>query len=127
MTCDEVYSIAIDASGNKWIGTYNGLAVYNEEGIIAIKDNKNVLKKMHCTLYQKYPFKQVSFSILKQSFVTLKVFDIKGRILKTLLNNFKRAGNHQVDFDCRDMPNGTCFVYLRVGYKAIIKKMVVLK
>jgi ligand-binding sensor domain-containing protein len=29
-----VYSIAIDGQGNKWIGTYDGLAVYREGGVI---------------------------------------------------------------------------------------------
>ena len=84
---------------------------------------------MHCTLslYQNYPINQVSFSIAKPFRVILRVFDIKGRILKILINNVKRAGNHQVDFDCRDMPNGTYFINLRLGNNSITKRMVVLK
>ncbi len=36
-----VVSIAIDGSGNKWIGTYDGgLAVYKEGGVVSVQDNK---------------------------------------------------------------------------------------
>ncbi len=55
------------------------------------------------------------------------VFDTKGRVLKNLVNNVKKAGNHQTDFDCRNIPNGTYFVNLRVGDNAITKRMVILK
>jgi len=128
---NSVESIAIDGSGNKWIGVlyWGGLSVFNEEGIVAVKDKDKLKPEIphSISLFQNYPITRVSFSTVKPSHITLTVFDIKGRALKTLVNNVKRAGNHQVNLDCRDMPNGTYFINLRVGNNAVTKKMVILK
>ena len=126
-----IIQIAIDDLGNKWIASSkSGLSVFNEEGIIVpIKDTKNPLsqKKIKIKFNQRYPIIQISYSISKKSHIHIKVFDIKGRILKNLVNNVKRAGKHQIDFDCSGMSSGTYFVNLRVGNNSITKRIVILK
>ena len=125
---NSIRSIAIDGSGNKWIGTVNGgLAVYNKGGIVAIKDIKKSFSKTgyKIVLHQSYPITRISYSISKPVHIVLTVFDI--RLLKNLVNTIKRAGNHHVNFDCRNIPNGAYFVNLRGGNITASKKMVVLK
>ena len=124
-----ISSIAIDDYGNKWIGTSDGLAVFNEGGIIAIKDNKPSVSiaPLKLSLHRHSPITRISYSLLKPSHVVLKVFDIKGRCLKDLVNNYKKAGNYSTTIDCGNLSNGTYFVYLRIGEKSVIEKMVILK
>ena len=86
-----------------------------------------IKKVFKIELYQIYPITHISYSISKQNRVVLSVFDIKGRILKTLENTVKRAGNHQINFNYQNIPNGTYFINLRVGNNSITKKMLVLK
>ena len=123
-------SIAIDTFGNIWIGTNSrGLAVFKEGGVVEVKDIKNsVLKTGYkIVLLQSYPITRISYSILKRSHIVLKVFDIKGRILSTLVNDLKEKGEYKIKFNTNNISNGTYFINLRAGNNSVTKKMVVLK
>ena len=62
------------------------------------------------------------------SFVTLKVYDILGREVKTLVNGFQHAGVHSINFDAADMNSGVYFYKMEAGnYFSSIKKMIVIK
>lgn len=130
LPANNVSSIAFDPLGNMWIGTYRGgLAVYKEGGVVAVKEKKPSVSRipLKISLHRNASITRIPFSVLKPSHVLLKVFDIKGRIIQNLVDDVKRAGNHQVDFDCRNISNGTYFIHLRVGINAVTKKMVVLE
>ena len=49
-----VNCVAIDSNNNKWVGTGGGLAIYNESGIISVRNNISILPE-DFTLYQNYP------------------------------------------------------------------------
>ncbi len=59
--------------------------------------------------------------------VTLKVFDIAGREVSTLIDEFQNAGNYSVEFDARNLPSGVYFYTLRAGSFVATKKMLLLK
>ncbi len=134
---NSITAIAIDEQDNKWIGCYwpgtdlyGGLEVFNENGInIPIKTPNNTTSKSRykITLLKNHQITRISYTIPKQSKVTLKVFDIKGRVLKTLVKKKKKTGDYQIDFDSHDLSNGAYFVHLRVGSKSVTKKMVVIQ
>ena len=69
----------------------------------------------------------ISYTLTEPSLVNLTVYSCKGRIIKNLVDDVKRAGNHQVDFNCRSISNGTYFVHLRVGKNSVVEKMVVVR
>jgi hypothetical protein len=61
------------------------------------------------------------------SFVTVKVYDVLGREVKTLINKIQGAGKHSVSFDASNFANGIYFYQLRAGNFISTKKMVILK
>jgi hypothetical protein len=59
--------------------------------------------------------------------VTLKVYDILGREVATLVNEEKPAGEYEVEFNAANLPSGIYFYQLKAGNYSETKKMVLLK
>jgi enediyne biosynthesis protein E4 len=85
-------------------------------------------------LYQNYPnpfnpTTKIKFDIpfTKSGFVILKVFDILGREIETLLNEFKTAGSYDVEFNASNVPGGIYLYTLSSGSFSQTRKMVLLK
>lgn len=83
-------------------------------------------------LFQNYPnpfnpVTKIAFEILKRNFTTLKVYDINGRELKTLLNEEISAGKYEVDFDGANIPSGVYFYRLMSGNYSNVRSMIILK
>lgn len=72
----------------------------------------------------------ISYSVAKESFVSIKVFNILGREVATLVNSKKIAGNYQVEFDSRDHNNlssGLYFYKIQAGEFTDLKRMMLIK
>ncbi|NWG29755.1 MAG: T9SS type A sorting domain-containing protein [Ignavibacteriaceae bacterium] len=63
----------------------------------------------------------------KEGFVTLKVYDILGREVATLVNEEKPAGEYEVEFDGSALPSGIYFYQLRARQYSETKKMILLR
>lgn len=59
--------------------------------------------------------------------ITLKVYDILGREVTTLVNKQQQPGNYEVVFDANNLPSGTYFYRLQSGSFTETKKMMVVK
>ena len=59
--------------------------------------------------------------------VTLKVYDVLGNQIATLVNEQKPAGNYEVIFDATGLPSGIYFYGLTAGNYSSTKKMILLK
>jgi hypothetical protein len=57
----------------------------------------------------------------------LKVYDILGREITTLVNEEKPAGEYEVEFNGANLPSGIYFYHLRAGQYSETRKMVLLK
>ena len=78
------------------------------------------------------PSTKIGHSISEVSFVTLKVFDVLGGEVVTLVNEERTAGNYEVEFNShsgfvRNLPSGVYFYTLTAGTFIQTKKMVLLK
>ncbi|MBW7873455.1 MAG: DUF4082 domain-containing protein [Ignavibacteria bacterium] len=73
------------------------------------------------------PSTVISFSVPKEAFVTLKVYDITGTLVKTLVSENKVIGFYNVTFDASSLVSGVYFYRLEAGDVAISKKMMLLK
>lgn len=60
-------------------------------------------------------------------YVTLKIYDILGRKVETLINQAQKAGNYEVEFDATHFSSGVYYYQLRVGNFIQSKKMLLLK
>ncbi|MGD0591188.1 MAG: C25 family cysteine peptidase [Bacteroidota bacterium] len=69
----------------------------------------------------------ISYQLPAQSIVTLKVFDILGREVKTLVNDRQSAGLHSVTFNASNLSSGVYFYQLQAGSYNATKKLVYLK
>jgi hypothetical protein len=59
--------------------------------------------------------------------VTLRVYDTAGRVVATLVNGWRQAGNHDVTFDGSRLSSGLYFVKMEAGEYRAVQKMVLLK
>jgi photosystem II stability/assembly factor-like uncharacterized protein len=73
------------------------------------------------------PTTKIKFALPKAGLVSLKVYDMLGREVQTLINQQLNAGEFIADFDGANLSSGTYFYRLQVGDFVEIKKMVLLK
>ena len=94
-------------------------------------DNRIVIPSNY-SLSQNYPnpfnpTTTIEYNIPYDGFVVLKIYDILGREVKTLVNEEKSAGNYSVTLNASSLASGVYFYRLSAGNYTSIKKMVVLK
>ena len=73
------------------------------------------------------PSTVIRFQISKREFVTLKVYDILGREVATLVNAEKPAGNYNVEFNAQNLTSGVYVYRLQAGKFSDVKKLLLLK
>jgi len=73
------------------------------------------------------PMTKINYSIPNSVKVSLKVYDILGRLVKTLVNEQKDAGTHFVTFDGTGLSSGVYFYRIDAGDFVQSKKMVLVK
>ena len=74
------------------------------------------------------PSTTIYYSIPEISFVTLKVYDVLGIEITTLVNEEKPAGSYEVEFSAAGgLPSGVYFYLLNSGNVIETKKMILLK
>ena len=73
------------------------------------------------------PTTTISFTIPKEGFVQLKVYDILGKEVASLVNEEKTAGTYSVRFDGKDFSSGIYFYHLQVGEFTSTKKFILMK
>lgn len=73
------------------------------------------------------PITTINFSLEKAGHVTLKVYDVIGREVATLVNGYKEAKGHKVEFNASELASGTYIYTIQVGDQKISRKMVLMK
>ncbi|MDZ7623912.1 MAG: T9SS type A sorting domain-containing protein [Ignavibacteriaceae bacterium] len=104
------------------------------------ESNDLILPKLY-TICQNYPnpfnpITKIKYSIPQSpllggdgrgGLVTLKVYDILGREIATLVNEEKPAGEYEVEFNAANLPSGIYFYQLKAGQFTDTKKMVLIR
>jgi hypothetical protein len=73
------------------------------------------------------PSTTISFGIATDSKVMLRLFDVTGQEIMTLVNKEMKAGRHQVEFNASNLNSGVYFYKLEAGNFSSIKKMMLIK
>lgn len=73
------------------------------------------------------PSTRINFAIPNASFVNLKVYDVIGNEIATLVSEEKQAGNYEIDFNAAELSGGIYFYQLRAGKFIESRKMTLLK
>ena len=105
----------MNKSGATWVANYH---------------NKNIPQKY--ILYQNYPnpfnpSTKIQYAVSSRQLVTLKIYDLLGRELATLVNEEKSAGSYEVRWNAANLPSGVYFYQLKAGSYTATKKLLLLK
>jgi len=69
----------------------------------------------------------INFSLPVKEFVKLKIYDLLGNEIQTLVNEEKSAGNYEVNFDAAGLASGIYFFRIKIGDFVKTKKLILLK
>ena len=114
-----------------YTGIYQVWSSVIDRTILGTEDNvKNTPDSF--SLYQNYPnpfnpATMIKYSLDRESFVTLKIYDSLGRLINTLVNKIQHAGKHEVSFKPDNLSTGIYFYTLRTDNYQSTKKMLFLK
>jgi Secretion system C-terminal sorting domain len=83
-------------------------------------------------LYQNYPNPfnpntTIEFDINEYSRVNIKIYNILGKYISTILNGYKNIGSYKILFKGEDLPSGIYFYTINVNGKTETKSMVLIK
>ena len=132
--------ISLLAVGNKlyalWMADYSGIyqvwaSIFDMHVLATEKLIDGVINEFN--LFQNYPnpfnpSTTIFFSIPKASKVTLKVYDVLGKEVATLVNEILQVGNHKTEFSSTsNLTSGVYFYSLTSGDFIETKKLVLLK
>jgi hypothetical protein len=109
---------------SRWLYTWIGGAwtdVENDENVVLTYE-----------LEQNYPnpfnpATQIRYTLEQASNVTLRVYDMLGREVATLINENQNAGRHVVDFNASNFASGVYLYRLQAGSFVQVKKMILVK
>jgi hypothetical protein len=73
------------------------------------------------------PTTDIRYQMPDASEVSLKVYDTAGRLVTTLTDGWRQAGEHEVTFDGSKLASGLYFVRLQAGEFTAVQKMLLLK
>jgi hypothetical protein len=73
------------------------------------------------------PTTLISYSLPKAGNVELKVYDLLGREVASLVNGFKQVGSYSVQFNANNFASGVYFYKLKAGDFVSTKKMMLVK
>lgn len=98
--------------------------------MVDVKDNLN--QPLTFNLNQNYPnpfnpSTQITFSIQKTSDVSLKVFNLLGQEVASLVNEVKAPGTYNVDFNASNLASGIYVYQITAGTFVSSKKMMLVK
>ncbi len=146
---DEGYGIVVDGNGKTYIvgnseetwgspvnalsgGFWDAFAVkFDYSGNVGVE--KDLGLPTGFNLLQNYPNPFTDFTIIKYSLpgayhVTLKVYNIHGKEVKTLVNQFQTQGNYAIELKANQLPGGIYIYELNFGNSVVkIRKMTVIK
>ena len=126
-----VMSLAVSGT-NLFAGTWGG-GVWRRplsEMITSVQHKSEI--PFHFRLEQNYPnpFNPstiIKFAITSNQFVQLKIYDVLGREVASLVNEEKPSGSYEINFNAAQLSSGIYFYKMQAGSFVQIKKMILLK
>ncbi|HUI29347.1 MAG TPA: T9SS type A sorting domain-containing protein [Candidatus Acidoferrales bacterium] len=131
LSSDAVYALA-SGDSNLYAGLYGSVWERPFSQITAVKQAVPPAAPLFFRLGQNYPnpFNPttiIDYQLPSRSYVTLKVYDVLGRQVEILVNEYQSAGSHSVRFDASKLPSGVYFYRLEAGTYHETKKLLLLK
>jgi len=132
-TAQGIRRISWPGGKTAFVASQNGyLFAYFPNNPSAIEDKNNFTSGLRYTLSQNYPnpfnpSTTINWQLPEAGLVTLKIFDVLGKELITLVDEELKAGEHEAIFDASHLSSGIYFYQLKTGKFIQTKKMILLK
>jgi aminopeptidase N len=102
------------------------------KGNPVITESEIVTSPSEYTLEQNYPnpfnpATTINYQLPQKDFVTIKVFNVLGKEIATLVNEEKDAGEHSITFNAENLNSGVYFYSMKAGNYSSTRKMILLK
>ena len=113
-----------------WLVSNEGIIIRYDEEITYVQKAKTILTGFKLTQNYPNPFNpstKIKYSIPKNDKAKIKIFDIIGNEIATLVNEEKIAGTYEVTWNAIDLPSGVYFYQLKAGSFFETKKMILMK
>ncbi len=141
----QVEDLALDTLGNIWILTQSeGVTVHNPNGVLGfecidkrletgptgIASNTSIVNDYFVSQNYPNPFNPVTnleFGISERGFVSLKVYNLIGKEMATLVNENLNPGTYKYRFDGSKLTSGVYFYTLKVNGFSETKRMILIK
>lgn len=126
------YFISVTGTEASGIRSHNRTWQLMVSNLFGIQKNQNSIPTVY-NLDQNFPnpFNPTTiiyYALPKQSLVNLKVYDVLGREVSSLINNeTKPAGNYDITFNAQNLSSGIYYYRLTAGDFTDVKKMVLVK
>ncbi|MDI6804914.1 MAG: T9SS type A sorting domain-containing protein [Bacteroidota bacterium] len=106
--------------------------IFKASGLSDIKDDPYTTIPQSVKLYQNYPnpfnpSTSIKYEISKRDLVTIVVYDILGREIKTLLNEIKNPGIYTINWNASNLSSGIYYYQLKTSSSTQTKKALLLK
>jgi len=136
---DVRFRLRVIQPGWDWWWAVDNFAVYGDTSVVSVKDEtSNIPGEFYLSQNYPNPFNPstiIKYSIGSKQYASLKVYDILGNEVATLINEEKEAGIYEVEFDATGIPSGIYFYRLTAGDPSTssgqsftaTKKMIILK
>lgn len=122
-----VNTAKMDRFGNLWIGTQEGLAVYNPNGIVGVEDKVTEgEKEFSCYPNPSSGFITLRYRIKKYSEAVRYISDILGNRIEIRKEN-KFPGDYIEDYNLSHLPNGIYFATIKSGTEVITKQFEIMR
>jgi hypothetical protein len=127
-----IHTLTIDNNDYVYAGTDNGVWRRPLSEITAVEEEQIAVVPTEFLLSQNYPNPfnpntKIKYSVPQSSNVVIKVFDVLGNEIETLINEEKPVGTYEVTYYATNLPSGVYFYQLRAGSFVETKKMILLK
>jgi photosystem II stability/assembly factor-like uncharacterized protein len=103
---------------------------FANETLVSVKYEPDIPSKYFISQNYPNPFNPtttIKYQIPELSFVTIKVYDVLGNEIATLVNEEKQTGSYEITWYAEDLTSGVYFYRLQAGSFVEIKKMVLMK
>ena len=111
---------------------FNDWVLSDADSSAALPVINNTVVSRSYTLYQNYPnpfnpITTIEFDLPKSTKVTLKIFNVLGEEVATLLSSDMLSGHHSEQWDARNYPSGIYYYQIQAGDFQEAKKMILMK
>jgi cellulase (glycosyl hydrolase family 5)/type IX secretion system substrate protein len=117
----------LDENKSKW----SAERVFSWSALLGNTNNNNELPR-EFNLYQNYPnpfnpTTMIKYEMPKNSHVIMRVYDVSGRLINEVVNEYKHAGAYYIEFNASSLSSGVYYYQITSDTFSDTKKMIVIK